>query len=207
MIHIQRVVNRIFASNTYVVSCDGYSDVWLVDIGDSEKVADILNPSSLVRGVFLTHTHFDHIYGINELYDRFPDMVVYVAEPGVSSLYSAKQNLSFYHGTALEYKGRQVVGLGNKSIVELYPGISLTAISTPGHSPDSLSYFLDNEYLFSGDAYIPNVKVVSKLPGGNKELAAKSTELLSSLAQGKVLFPGHGKATQYGDGFDSIAFL
>ena len=192
MIHIERIVNRIFQSNTYIISIDDSNDVWLVDVGDTERVIDILPQESRVCGVFLTHTHFDHIYGINILYDRFPDMVVYVAEEGFEALFSAKKNLSLYHESPLVYKGGNVIGLKNGSEIDLYHDIRLQAFSTSGHSQDSMSFMIDNVYLFTGDAYIPSAPVISKLPGGNKEKAAISRQLLIDLSHGKMLLPGHG---------------
>ena len=47
------------------------------------------------------------------------------------------------------------------------------------------------EYLFTGDSYISGIKVVTNLPGGNKELAAQSLEKILELAKGKILCPGH----------------
>ena len=192
MIHIERIINRIFNSNTFVISCDGTKDVWLVDVGDTEKVIDILPADHIVRGVFLTHTHFDHLYGINKLYDKFPEMMVYVGEAGVEALYSAKKNLSKYHESPLEYKGTLVETVSDGQSVEIYPGVKLKAIATPGHTPDSMSFLVEDKFLFSGDAYIPNAQVVSKLPGGNKAVAAESKKLLIELSRGRELFPGHG---------------
>lgn len=192
MIHIERIINRIFDSNTFVISCDGSQDVWLVDVGDTGKVINILPADSVVRGVFLTHTHFDHLYGINKLYDNFPDMTVYLGEAGVEALYSAKKNLSKYHEAPMAYKGTKLEALTDGLFVELYPEVHLKAIATPGHTLDSMSFLINDKYLFTGDAYIPNAQVVSKLPGGNKAVAAESKKLLIELSRGRVLLPGHG---------------
>lgn len=193
MIHVERIVNRIFESNTFVISCDCSNDVWLVDVGDTEKVIDILPDNSVVRGVFLTHTHFDHLYGINILYDRFPELEVYVAESGVEALYSAKKNLSKYHESPLEYKGSKVIPLRDGQTVCLYPDVELLAIAVPGHTPDSMAFLVESQYLFTGDAYIPMATVVSNLPGGNKQMASESREKLIKFSRWKTLLPGHGE--------------
>lgn len=192
MIRVERIVNKIFGSNTYIISDDGSKDVWLVDVGDTKKILSILLPHSNVKGVFLTHTHFDHLYGINILYDSFPEMTVYVAEDGVDALYSEKKNLSKYHESPLKYKGSNVKSLRDGDTIELYKGIHIRAVYMPGHTPDSMSFLIEDKYLFTGDAYIPATPVVSKLPGGDKKTAALSRQRLIEMAYGKILLPGHG---------------
>ena len=64
---IVQIVNSIFSSNTYILSHTDSCRVWLIDIGDIEPVIARLLPGQQIQGVFLTHTHFDHFYGINRL--------------------------------------------------------------------------------------------------------------------------------------------
>ena len=72
---IKRIVNLFYTSNTYVLSCEDCSYVWLVDCGDYSKVKDILG-DRYVQGVLTTHTHADHIYGLTQLLSDFPDAVI-----------------------------------------------------------------------------------------------------------------------------------
>ena len=191
MLHVRQVINNVFASNTFLISQDDGRDVWLVDIGDYDKVASILPSDAKVRGLLLTHTHFDHIYGINELCMNHPECVVYTSEYGHLALKSAKKNFSFYHEHPIEFNGGNVFVLKEGDILTLFQGISLSVYSTPGHCPSCLTYITEN-CIFTGDAYIPGVAVVSKLPRGNKELSLLSKERIIQLSLGKVIFPGHG---------------
>ena len=63
--------------------------------------------------------------------------------------------------------------------------------STPGHCPSCLTFQVENK-LFTGDSYIPEVKVVSKLPKGNKNLAKVSEQRIIELSSGIDVCPGHG---------------
>lgn len=74
----------------------------------------------------------------------------------------------------------------------IYPGIFLSAYATPGHCSSCLSYVLGN-WLFAGEAYIPKSKVVTKLPMGDRKLAAESIERIKSLSEGIIICPGHGE--------------
>lgn len=192
MIRTERIVNWIFASNTFVISKEDSPDVWLVDVGDTEKVLNILPPQSRIKGVFLTHTHFDHIYGINELYRSFPDIEVFTSEYGKEALYSSKKNFSFYHESPIEYQGHNVRIIKEGDEITLYPSIQMKVYETPGHCPSCLTYQLENK-LFTGDSYIPDAKVVSKLPRGNKALAQHSLTIVLQLSNDKDIYPGHGE--------------
>ena len=192
MIHIVRIINSIFESNTFVLSCDGSNDIWLVDVGDLQKVLDILPTDAIVKGVLLTHTHFDHIYGINALHRAYPACRVYTATYGKIALYDTKKNFSKYHESPFVYEGTDVTILKDGNKIEIYPGTILTAYATPGHCPSCLTYVVGN-WIFTGDAYIPGMKVVTKLPMGDRKLAVESIERIKSLAKDKRICPGHGE--------------
>ena len=190
-----QIVNEVFSSNTYVVFDEDYNYCWLVDIGDFLKVTDVIPSGIEIRGVFLTHSHFDHIYGANDLYVNHPDCRVFTVEYGKVALYDDKKNFSKYHDASFVYDGTDIVVLKDKDSVELYPGVKLTAYETPGHCPSCLT-FVTGEHVFSGDAYIPGVKVVTKLPKGHKVQAQESVKKILELSKGKMIFPGHGEIVQ-----------
>lgn len=191
MLQVKQIVNSIFTSNTYVLFDDDYDYCWLVDIGDFNKVADVLPPGVEIRGVFLTHSHFDHIYGLNALHEAFSQSKVYTSAYGREALYNEKKNFSLYHETSFVYKGKDVSVMAEGDKVEIYPGLSLTAFATPGHCPSCLTYGVGNS-LFTGDSYIPGVKVVTKLRNGDRLQSQESINRILQLAEGKTICPGHG---------------
>ena len=50
---------------------------------------------------------------------------------------------------------------------------------------------MTDDALFTGDAYIPGVRVVTNLPYGDKHLSASSVEKILALADGHTICPGH----------------
>ena len=182
------VINSVFTSVTYVLSDPAWDEVWLVDCGDVEK----LDPSIPVAGVLLTHTHFDHIYGLNKLLERWPEAKVYTNEYGSEALLNPRLNMSHYSGVISDFrleKPENVVTMDEGAPLEVL-GNPLTIKATPGHEPSCLVYLVDGK-LFSGDAYIPGQKVVVNLPHCDRELAVKNYAMVEEMSRSYELFPGH----------------
>lgn len=188
---VKRVINSIFSSNTYLLCNEGSLDYWLVDVGDVDRIFALLPNAAQVRGVFLTHSHIDHIYGINELAERFPACSVYVSLRGKEGLYSDKLNFSRYQGLPLVYRGNHVHVLQEGSRVSLWAGIEMDVYETPGHDWSCLTY-RSGAYVFSGDSYLPGIDVYARFPKSDKTLAAESEKRIRTLARGRVICPGHG---------------
>ena len=192
MIQVKEIVNSIFTSKTYILFCEGEDKAWLVDIGDIEPVGAFLQEKKLmVEGVFLTHGHFDHIYGLPSLLEHYPECMVYTTEFGKKSLASDKLNMSRYHEMPIAYEGDNVVVVHEGESMSLYDGEpEMQFYETPGHNPGCLTMVLDDK-IFTGDAYIPGVGANTQLPHANKELAQQSMEIILKLAEGKTIYSGH----------------
>lgn len=192
MIQIKKIVNSIFTSKTYILFCEGIDKAWLVDIGDVEPVVTFLDGKGLiVEGVFLTHAHFDHIYGLPELVRHYSQCKVYVTEYAKEALASDKLNLSRYHEMPVVYEGDNVIALHEGEEMTLFEGEpAMQFYETPGHNPGCLTMVLGDK-IFTGDAYIPGVGANTQLPHANKEQAQQSLERILDVAEGKTILSGH----------------
>lgn len=192
MLRIKEIVNSIFTSKTYILYREGENKAWLVDIGDIDPVLSFCDGKGLsVEGVFLTHAHFDHMYGVLSLLERYPECKVYVNSYAKEALASDKLNMSKYHESSIEYSGENVVVLhegDQKRLFESEPVMQF--YETPGHNPGCLTMVI-GDMIFTGDAYISDVGVNTIPPHSNKEQAKRSMERILELAEGKRLFSGH----------------
>ena len=92
----------------------------------------------------MTHSLYDHIYGINALHRAYPECRVYTTEYGVVALYDEKKIISKYHELPFVYEGTEVIVLNDDESIELYPGIGMKVYSTPVHCPSRLIYIVGN---------------------------------------------------------------
>ena len=144
-----------------------------------------------LRGVLLTHAHFDHIYGLNVLAAIFPSLSIYTNREGQEELLSDKLNFSRYYGEPFVLDVPENVRLvESDGCVDLFDGITAQAIFTPGHSPSCVTWVVDDA-LFTGDSFIPGVKTVTNVPHSNKEQAAVSEALIRDLADHRIVYAGH----------------
>lgn len=181
MAKVKSFCNSLFESRSYLLECD----TCLVDCGDWNE------GYSNIQIVLLTHAHFDHIYGLNKVIEMNPDVKIFTNQYGKEMLLDSKKNLSRYHETPFVVSNPENIEIvEDGQEVEFGEGISAKAIFTPGHNPSCITWEI-GDMLFTGDAYIPGIKVVTNLPGSNKKDAEKSLELIMKLAENHVIYPGH----------------
>lgn len=188
MLRIHRIINNYQHSCTYILFEDEDEYAWIVDCGDSEPVKDWLNENGkILKGVFLTHSHDDHTFGLRQLLKQMPDLTVFLsAHDGIKCVQSPRMNLSKYTSSPFVLPNDHLVELKDGEDVELFTDIDMTAIQADGHSPDSMIYKVGG-FLFTGDAYIPPLPVVTKLPGGEKNRAEESREMIINLVEKESL--------------------
>lgn len=189
MLYVDKIVNSIFDSITWLLSETESNQVWLVDCGDFDLIIDKIG-NKHVTGVLLTHAHFDHIYGLPALIERFPECKIYTNDIGRETLSDSKLNMSLYHETPLTVDGTQIQICSENEKISLSKGVKATVYETPGHHPSCLT-FMVGDYLFTGDAYIPGIKVFTGFPHSNRRQAQESVERILQLAANCLIMPGH----------------
>lgn len=202
MIEVVRFVNSCFASNTYIIAHPEHDDVWVVDPGDTDIVFEWMKTHSkhTVAGILLTHAHFDHIYGLNEMVERFPECIVYIANAyGKDALRDPKVNGSRYTDEGpIVVSNKTKISYYDKTM-QLWDGMEMQTINTPGHSPDSQCLLLEGK-LFTGDTLIKDVRTVTKLRGGSVDKLEKSVKMLEALKGNHLqVLPGHGEEFELDD--------
>lgn len=189
---IHQIVNSIFNSCSYVLTQDKQS--WLVDCGDVDQILPLIDGK--LQGVLLTHAHFDHIYGLNNLESLFPGVPVYTVMAGLNGLMSDKLNFSRYYGEPFIFDSPDNIKLVNDGeCISLFEDVEIKAVATPGHSPGCVTWLTSNA-IFTGDSYIPGVKTVANLPHSDKDLALKNEALIRQMVENRSIYPGHAASNE-----------
>lgn len=188
MRRVVQIINSIIYSCTYIIYNDIKKKVWLVDCGDVRPIINNIPKGYLLRGVLLTHTHYDHCYGLNSLLDYYPTMKVYTNSFGLKALQSPKLNLSKYHDNISNFVIRRI---NNVEDYNKIPDVNVKIILTPGHDPSCLSFIIE-EYLFTGDSYIPGCGIVTTFPSSDRSEALISLDIIKKYEYaGYIICPGH----------------
>lgn len=172
-------INSLFSSVTYRLGN------LMIDPGDEWEGFEN------VDAVLLTHAHFDHIYGLNRIVELNQKVKVYTNMMGKEMLLSDKLNMSRYHETPFTYQyPENIILVQDGEFLSIGSNVTVQAVYTPGHNPSCITWVIGDN-IFTGDSYIPSIKTVTNLPGGNKVVASKSELLISKIAEGKQILPGH----------------
>ena len=148
-----------------------------------------------VKGVLLTHTHYDHIYGLNSLLKKFPNAVVLY-----ECIWQKRSSITedkFLLGITKEVEDFILSKSDNVRVIEegdkitLYDDAYIEVFTTLGHDESCLTYMINNNF-FTGDSYIPGLKVVTTFPYSNKEKVLLSKQRIISLSHDCNIYPGHG---------------
>lgn len=127
-----------------------------------------------ITGIYLTHTHPDHINGLNEILSHY-NVPVYVNEYEADFIADGQKEI-----IALE--DGEAVPLGN---------ISFETIHLPGHSPGSQGFLYQN-ILLSGDCLFIDGCGRCDLPGSDPRAQYHSLyDTLMALPEETVIFSGH----------------
>lgn len=189
MLNVHQIVNDYQHSCTYILYREDCEYVWLVDCGSAIDIVEdwLQTNNKQLKGVFLTHSHDDHTFGLRRLLRLMPDIPIYLsAKEGIKCVQDIRLNLTKYTSEPYQVFSNHFVELKDGDKVKLFSDVELIAIQADGHSPDSIIYKV-GKWLFTGDAYIPPLAVVTKLPGADKSRAAESLGMIKELVEREKL--------------------
>lgn len=211
-------------SNIYIIEDKRQNATFLIDCGmpsDSKALIDILHPLQPLKRIVCTHFHVDHVSGWINLRHVFRDCQIWIHEkakpfvtgkkripypsladyiaillpcikeygycPGVKDLISGGlYGTPFKKGFPLD----RLIFFSGKE--EVLPGF--LTIPTPGHRPDSVSFFEpDSGILVTGDFIVViKDKLVNNTFVASRKDQKDSIIKIKNMQGIKHIYPGHG---------------
>lgn len=156
-----------------------------------QQLVDYVNTNNLhVVAVLLTHGHFDHCGGVEQLKSgcKLGDVPVYVHHADLEMCHDAKNN--WFRITCDNCFPTHNVAEG-KLVIE---GFTFDVLHTPGHTPGSVVYLL-GDIMFSGDTLFYQSVGRTDFPQGDATALATSLQKFKKLQNNYKIYAGHGPCT------------
>ncbi len=209
-IKIGRMVLGVCQTNCYFVYRDEESasvkDAIVIDPPDQgEKIVAALERNGFkVKAVFLTHGHFDHIWGCEGLLaatnvseSEAGSVKIYACEAEKEVLNDARKNVS--SGMHRPYTMDADVYVKDGEMLDV-AGMTCKVIATPGHTAGGCCYYFEEAgLLVSGDTLFQESVGRTDFPTGSMGTLVRSIkEKLFVLPDDTKVYPGHGDTTTIG---------
>jgi hydroxyacylglutathione hydrolase len=193
-------------TNCYVVRSErGAAEAAVVDpSGDTATIRlELASLGATCAGILVTHSHWDHIFGLAELAEG-TGVTVYGPEVELDVLENPS---NYFPGLGVPLRGwTPDVLLSGGETIEV-AGISFEVLAVAGHSPGHLAYYADGT-LLSGDVLFQGSVGRVDLPGGDWATLERSIgSLIESFPPETVVYPGHMAVTTLGRELETNPFL
>jgi glyoxylase-like metal-dependent hydrolase (beta-lactamase superfamily II) len=196
-------------TNCFVVHPEESGPCWIVDAGYSpQQLINYIDEHQFEpQAVLLTHAHVDHIGGLHDVRDRWPEIPILIHPAERDFLTDPMLNLSVVLIEKL-IAPESTGPLEHGDVVDM-AGHSWSIRHTPGHSPGGITlYNADAGVAIVGDTLFNAGIGRTDFPTSNPALLFKSIrEQLLTLPDKTRVLPGHGFETTIGQERSSNPFL
>jgi hydroxyacylglutathione hydrolase len=181
-------------TNCYKATCEKTGESIIIDPGGVSN--ELFENFKNVKSVVLTHGHFDHIIGVEEVL-RLTGAPLLIHADDASILNDPFYNGSLYIGGNVTVSNKpNLLSDGDKIT---FGECSFTVIHTPGHTRGGIVLYDNVNILISGDTLFKQSIGRSDLPGGDYDTLIRSLKkLVSRIPDSAKVYPGHGPSTLMG---------
>lgn len=161
----------------------------IVDPGGSadQILAKIKQNNLDVKMILLTHGHFDHVMGVQDILAAYPGLPVYITQTDYPEARDGGQ-FGYSMGEVASvrfYDEGDTVELGT---------LKIDVLRTPGHTPGSVTLRVEDA-LFTGDTLFRGSCGRTDFPGGSFGDMQRSLKRLADLPGDYRVYPGHEGST------------
>ena len=197
-----RIDSRILGmvgTNCYLLCNEDIKECVLIDPADcADEISKMIDESGCeLKGILLTHGHFDHIMAADDVREKY-DVNVYASCDEKNTLEQPHINLGESYGMNLSVKAD--VWHNDGDVLKL-AGFDIEALHTPGHTEGSCCYYVKSEkVLFSGDTLFEGSYGRIDFPtGSGRQMIHSVADILLNLPDDTNVYPGHMGYTTIAD--------
>ncbi len=183
-----KVVKTTYFTNCYLVYDENSKEGFVVDCVDEKLILQAAKNNGVqIKGILITHGHYDHIMGVKALKDA-TGAKIYMHESDIEKIDDGRKNFSAYGVNRVPHFDVDVkVKDGDVLTVA---GVRVEVMHTPGHSAGSVSYIAEG-IIFCGDLLFRNSYGRFDNYDGDFLTLKKSAERLFALKGDYKLLCGH----------------
>jgi len=187
--------NNPMGQNVYLYFDPVKKEGVIIDPGHNanEILAETDKHDIAIKGILLTHGHFDHITAVGDINAHLQAEICCHTEEK-SMLEDSELNLSTRTGNIVEISPTRLLNCGDTFS---FANTTLEIIHTPGHTPGCVCYYdKENAVIFTGDTLFKMSVGRTDLPAGCRDTLMDGIKnKLFVLPGNVVVYPGHGGKT------------
>ncbi len=195
---VYKITTKETSTNIYLYYNENTKDAIAIDLAEeNEQVYNFIEENKLnVKGIFLTHGHYDHIAGVEVFKEKY-NCNIYSHKAEVAVINNKTYNLSDIRLEApVEFMPD--ILLEDKEIIDL-DSFKLQCIHTPGHTVGCACFYdEENEIIFTGDTLFKNTYGRIDLYTSSEDIFFSIKSKLFKLPDEVVAYPGHMGDTTIG---------
>ncbi len=194
---IKLMVLPPLGTNCYLVKTGENSGV-VIDPAD--KGRDVVAAASefgmKIEKILLTHGHFDHTGGVNDI-KKLTGAAVFIHKDDECMLSDGNKALAYFCPSKkfVEKEADFTFSDGDEIVQD---GVVFKVMHTPGHSAGSVCFLVETDgenYMFAGDTIFKDSIGRSDGYSGDYIVQKATLEKLKALPEDYIILSGHGEAT------------
>ena len=189
---VRGIVVGVFQENCWVVGNRRTGEAICIDPGDQpeEILALARDMGVTIKLIANSHAHIDHILGVHGIHNATGAKFL-LHHQDLELLRDGFRMSAARFGLDPSQAPPDPDSFVEDGDVVEVAGLKLRTITTPGHTPGSVSYYVDG-LLFSGDTLFRGSIGRTDLPGGSfEEEMASICDRLLTLPEETIVLPGH----------------